>query len=217
MLQLQQGTPPYWLNVPIRMYMEGGESVDTVVRLDRPSAQVVLQVPDRVLSVALDPDTRLFRQLDPDQAAPILRQVIYDRRTALVQTSNDPAVRKAAMALAAATLEQEPKLWDGKSRAGALPLFIAGLHADVVDFLMQHTLRPVPRELLSRGTAFAYAAQAGSGRPYIVVSARDAEALAALTRALPHLGAQSFVVFDGARPIERGVWPTKAHRYLVTD
>jgi hypothetical protein len=51
----------------------------------------------------------------------------------------------------------------------------------------------------------------------VVVSAQYAAALAALTRALPHLGAQSFIVFDGARPIERGVWPTKARRYLVTD
>jgi hypothetical protein len=167
--------------------------------------------------VAIDPDTRLFRRLDQEEIAPILRQVTYDRRTALVQTSSDQASRKAALAIAVATLEHAPNLWNGKLSAGAMPLFIAGLHADVADFLARHALTPVPRELLGRGSAFVYAGRTGSDRSYVVVSAQDAAALAALTRALPHLGAQSFIVFDGARPIERGVWPTKARRYLVTD
>lgn len=216
-LQLQQAAIPYWLEVPLRMYLANGKNVDAVVELHGPSTQVALEVPDRVLAVAIDPDVRLFRRLDQEEIAPILRQVTYDRRTALVQTSSDQASRKAALAIAVATLEHAPNLWNGKLSAGAMPLFIAGLHADVADFLARHALTPVPRELLGRGSAFVYAGRTGSDRSYVVVSAQDAAALAALTRALPHLGAQSFIVFDGARPIERGVWPTKARRYLVTD
>jgi hypothetical protein len=43
-----------------------------------------------------------------------------------------------------------------------------------------------------------------------VISVRDAEALRALARPLPHYGAQSFLAFQGARAIERGVWPATA-------
>ena len=43
-----------------------------------------------------------------------------------------------------------------------------------------------------------------------VVSARDAESLSALVRPLPHYGRRSYVVFDGAKAIEMGVWPARA-------
>lgn len=37
--------------------------------------------------------------------------------------------------------------------------------------------------------------------------ARDAEALAALARPLPHYGSQSWLAFEGGRMLARGVWP----------
>ena len=40
-----------------------------------------------------------------------------------------------------------------------------------------------------------------------VVSARDADALRSLLAPLPHYGAQSWLVFDGRRALDRGVWP----------
>ncbi|HRI90115.1 MAG TPA: hypothetical protein PLS93_00515, partial [Accumulibacter sp.] len=43
--------------------------------------------------------------------------------------------------------------------------------------------------------------------PVAVVSARDAAALSALLRPLPHYGSQSWLVFDGSRALARGVWP----------
>jgi hypothetical protein len=42
-----------------------------------------------------------------------------------------------------------------------------------------------------------------------VVSARDVASLHALIRPLPHYGRQSYVIFDGAKAIRRGVWPTR--------
>jgi hypothetical protein len=42
-----------------------------------------------------------------------------------------------------------------------------------------------------------------------VVSARDAESLAALVRPLPHYGRRSYVVFEGAKAIDMGVWPAQ--------
>jgi aminopeptidase N len=45
------------------------------------------------------------------------------------------------------------------------------------------------------------------GVPIAVVSARDAGALRALLRPLPHYGSQSWLVFEGSRALARGVWP----------
>ena len=40
------------------------------------------------------------------------------------------------------------------------------------------------------------------------MEADDEAALSALLRPLPHYGRQSFLVFDGRKVIEKGVWPT---------
>ena len=49
--------------------------------------------------------------------------------------------------------------------------------------------------------------RAENATPVAVVSVRDAAALLALQRPLPHYGAQSFLVFEGAHAVTRGVWP----------
>ena len=47
-------------------------------------------------------------------------------------------------------------------------------------------------------------------------SARDAESLSALVRPLPHYGRKSYVVFDGAKAIESGVWPARPQVWKLT-
>jgi len=42
-----------------------------------------------------------------------------------------------------------------------------------------------------------------------IVSVRDASALAALKRPLPHYGRQSWLVVEGGRVTDRGTWPAK--------
>jgi len=39
-----------------------------------------------------------------------------------------------------------------------------------------------------------------------VVAAKDAAALQAVARPLPHYGSQSWLVFEGGRVLARGVW-----------
>jgi hypothetical protein len=52
-----------------------------------------------------------------------------------------------------------------------------------------------------------WAGRDADGRAYAVVSARDAIALMALQRALPHYGRQSWLVFEGGRAADKGTWP----------
>jgi hypothetical protein len=92
------------------------------------------------------------------------------------------------------------------------PLLIIGLHADVDGTLSALRLPPRPAALAGRGSAQVWTIQrSGSDAPPIaLVSARDAESLAALARPLPHYGGQSYLAFDGGRVIERGIWPAQA-------
>ena len=48
-----------------------------------------------------------------------------------------------------------------------------------------------------------------------VVSARDPAALAALERPLPHYGGQSWLLAEGSRVLERGVWDAQGAEVAV--
>jgi hypothetical protein len=91
------------------------------------------------------------------------------------------------------------------------------LRADVDAALAARGLPNEPEHLAGRGTAQVWTLSSGkTAAPLAVISVRDAEALRALARPLPHYGAQSFLAFDGARAIERGVWPVAAPLVPVT-
>ena len=82
-----------------------------------------------------------------------------------------------------------------------------GLHAEVDAALARAGLPPRPAGLAGRGSAQVWTLNRETGAPVAVVSARDADALRALLRPLPHYGGQSWLVFEGSRAVERGIWP----------
>jgi hypothetical protein len=153
-------------------------------------------------TVGADPDYRVWRRVDPAVFPPILREVFVAPQAGVVVT--DAELRPAAQALARGVL-------DAKSAAltdtlpATDPALIFGLDATIDTWLARHALPPRP--FSSRGTAQVWAGRDAKHRPYVVVAARDAAALAALQRGLPHYGKQSWLVFDGARATEKGVWP----------
>jgi len=201
---LDQGAPAYALPVPLVLRTAAGE-VERRVELEREHADVVLELLAEPLQIALDPDLRLWRHLAPGEAPPILRDAMLAARPALILASADAAVQAAAQALAGRLLE----------RAGAAPanpdaLMVAGLHADIDAWLAREKLAPRPDNLApDRGSAKVWTARSGDGRVVLLVSARDAASLAALARPLPHYGRESWLVFDGARMLARGSWPSR--------
>jgi hypothetical protein len=84
------------------------------------------------------------------------------------------------------------------------------LHADIDAWLAREgrPLRPATLAA-ARGSAQVWTLRAADGRLTVLVSVRDAPALAALSRPLPHYGQQSYLVFEGARAIDRGTWPAQ--------
>jgi aminopeptidase N len=51
----------------------------------------------------------------------------------------------------------------------------------------------------------------------MVVSAKDAEALSALSRPLPHYGRQSWLVFEGSKAVDKGIWPVEEKWFPVAE
>jgi aminopeptidase N len=100
---------------------------------------------------------------------------------------------------------------------------VAGTHADVDAWLAKEQLPPRPAALAAgSGSAQVWMvngpvektadkpADKDAASVILVVSARDAKSVSELLRPLPHYGQQSFVVFDGAHAVARGVWPPEA-------
>jgi hypothetical protein len=151
-----------------------------------------------------DPDFRVWRRIDPAVFPPILREVFVAPRASVVVA--DAELQAAAQALAQRLLDAKSAPVGARLPAAGAAL-IFGLEANIDAWLARHDLPPRP--LAQRGTAQVWAGRAAQGRPYVVVAARDAAALAALQRGLPHYGRQSWLVFEGARAADKGIWPPR--------
>ncbi len=148
-----------------------------------------------------DPDFRVWRRIDAAVFPPILREVFVAPQASVIVT--DAELQPAAQALAQRMLDAQAAIADSLPAKG--PVLIFGLDATIDAWLARHAL-PV-RPLNPRGTAQVWAGRDAKSRSYVVVAVRDAASLKALERGLPHYGKQSWLVFEGARAAEKGVWP----------
>ena len=213
-VKLAQQAPAYRLHVPLALHGERGSDVRHA-DLDTESATFAFAVDARPAEVALDPDFRLFRRLNPEEAPPILRQVMVDPSTVTVLAATPAPALEAARLLATKLQDAPPRFGAGDGRIDGAPLLVIGI-GDEVDRWLQSRGLPARPDALRRGSAVAWTASIARGRTMIVVSARDAESLAALVRPLPHYGRKSYVVFDGARAIDSGVWPARPQVWKFT-
>ena len=203
---LEQSAPPYLLHVPLEL-VGGAQTLTRDVAFSRARETLRIEGAASASAVRLDPDLRLWRRLDPQALPPILREWILARAPhyAVVTPSDD--VRAAAERLAQRLFESPARPAEPADGDKA-PLLIVGLYADVDTALARLGLPPRPAQVARSGSARVWTIpRAPYNTPIAVVSARDAEALAALERPLPHYGAQSWLVFDGRRALARGVWP----------
>ena len=198
----QQKNAP--LQVPLRLVLAEG-SQDVRVTLSGRKQTFTLPARAPVQAVQLDPDYRLWRRLEPALLPAILREVFVAPQAGLVVTATAPAVQAAARALAERVLDTAPTPLPASASGGTSPLLVVGTHADIDAWLAGRHL-PARHEA-ARGSAQVWAGRDDAGRPFAIVSARDGEALKALERGLPHYGRQSWLVFDGARAVDKGVWP----------
>ena len=208
---LAQDAPAYAMDVPVEL-ATGTASRRAVLRLNQARQHFVVHGAGDADTVTLDPALEVMRLLERTELPPILRNVMVHPGTRLATASDEPAFADAARDLAHAFLDQAPAQGEG----GAALMLVVPL--DAVDAqLRARGLPPAPAEVDGAGSAKVWTLQDAGGTTTLVIAARDAQALAALRRGLPHYGRQSWLVFDGARAIARGTWPARVQRITVTD
>jgi aminopeptidase N len=155
--------------------------------------------------IAADTDYRLWRRIDPALLPPILREIFVAPRAAVAVI--DPALDEAAPSLISRLLDDKsPRRVD---RPGDLPLLVLAMDTGIDAWLARHGLPPRPEQVRGRGSAQVWAGRDADGRTHVAVAVRDAAALRALERGLPHYGRQSWLVFDGGRAVEKGTLPPR--------
>lgn len=204
-ITLRQDQPVYVLSVPVVVETSTGVQRH-VVRLDGREAAASLPVEGTVRSVSVDPGYDLFRRLAQGEAPLTLRDVTLDGATNVVIAAEGEAA-EAGRALAERLMDRKVKLVAPGRTDPAEPLALIGTADSVERLLHAYRLDSAPANVAGRGTARVWTARNSMGKPVLVVEASDAAALQALLRPLPHYGRQGWLVFDGAKVAERGVWP----------
>jgi len=215
-LAIEQTSPAYALRLPVALVSAKGTETRWI-EVDRERQTITLDVVAMPESVRLDPELRLWRLLERSELPPILRQWILARAPRLSVVSARGDATAAARGLAEAFFEASPRVVPlSEALAQREPVLVVGLAADVDQTLARLGLPGRPATIGARGTAQVWTMQReADDAPVAVISARDVASLKALARPLPHYGAQSYLVFDGAKAIARGVWPAAARSVPV--
>jgi len=208
-ITLDQETPPFRLRVPVSIRTARGEET-RFLDLQHRRQTFTLDLKDKALAVALDPELAVLRRLGADEAPAILRQAMVDAGTVTVILPRAGKAREAAQSLAQRLQDHAPRLIAPEATLPRDPVLVIGLEPEVDAWLAEQGLPPRPAAVRGKGDAQAWTASRPGGAAVAVVSAADDDALSALERPLPHYGRQSYVVFDSGKVNARGTWPVKA-------
>ncbi len=213
-ITLKQSEPVFELRVPIAI--ESGQGMQ-IHRLDLRQAQqnFTLTLPERPLSVSLDPDLHLFRQLEPGEVSPILREVMVNSATQTVLLSDEGEVRRIAETLANKLQDRVPQIIPTSQQLSTAPVLVIGIQSEVDLWLANQQLPLKPDEIKGKGTAQVWTINRPQGASLAIVSAQNAIAMEALLRPLPHYGRQSYIVFEGRQVVEKGIWPVHMQKVMV--
>ena len=206
------------LRLPIELRSPGRQQVQWLT-LAPNSDRAILTLPFVPQSLRLDPEMRVWRRLAANQLPPILRQWLAAKNPQVLNVATAGEPQAAVNQLVERFFEARPtRLTVSQLLAAATgnnPVLIAGTHAEVDQTLAAAGLPPRPTQFKDKGHAQVWTV-AGTTFPLAVISGRDAAAILALQRGLPHYGSQSWLVFEQGRAIDKGVWPARVPEIKVT-
>ena len=212
-VDLEQIDSSYKLRVPVVIHTE--KDVNTkILNMDRKNQTFSFELHAKPIKVTLDPDFRLFRKLTPDEAPPILRQIMVDQSTESILLSETDISQEISKELARKFLHRTPKIGSLADNNKAISILVIGFQNQVNKWLSLNKLPPRPFNIRNIGTANVWAIRR-EGKTFVIVSAKDTQSLESLIRPLPHYGRQSYIVFDGKKVIERGTWPAQVQEIVL--
>jgi aminopeptidase N len=197
----------YRFQLPVLLVTDdGAERREITVNATRTSIEWT--TPSKPRYIQFDPDSDVFRRLQPDEAPPILRDVTLDPMAVTVIGADDEAVARIARELATRLIDAQPRIVELEAAVKAdRPLLLISTSDRLPELLASLSLqRPMELPRTAHGAA-AWTTQLPNGSPALVISADNATELQALLRPLPHYGGQSYILFAGGRALERGIWP----------
>jgi aminopeptidase N len=206
-VEVRQSSPYYRLTVPVTLETRDGTETRTAA-LEGATTVLEFVTGPQPLSVHVDSFADVFRRLAPEETPPIMRDVTLHPAAITLIATEENAYRESARALAARLLDTEPRFgtFAQAQEAGAPVLLIANAR-DAAPLLARLQVDDIPALPEAAHSAAAWSARRNNGQPVLVVTAPTAEALQSLLRPLPHYGGRSYVLFDGAKAVSRGVWP----------
>ena len=215
-LSLRQTSPHYRLRIPLLVETEG-QSERIELAMDSPIQSFEIDLGQRPRAIHIDPGLDLARRLAKGESPPIFRDVTLSGDTVVVVPSADAGVKQMADTLAGRLLQREHRVipveaFEPDGRA----VLVIGLTKDVEAFRARHQ-SSLGEELETEGTARGWTAEGPGGTPWLYVSADNPASLEAVLRPLPHYKSRSFVVFDEAKAVRKGLWPVEdsalSHRF----
>ena len=214
-IEFRQSGPTHAFHLPLRL--EDGQASQTRwVSVSKAHETIELALERAPQALRVDPELRVWRRLDAAQLPPILRQwMLESAPQVVIADEGDAALVQAGTSLATRFFERSPRVVKRAALSFARdPVLLIGTHGAIDAALAQAGLPPRPVSLGARGSAQVWTLREGA-RSVAVVSARDPAALAALERPLPHYGGQSWLLAEGSRVLERGVWDAQGAEVAV--
>ncbi len=189
---MQSTNPPYQLNVPFRLNLSSGEEWRTVQLTEqKQSVTWVLDAPP--LSIQLDPEYALMRQLSPEECPPILDSVLGQRRLIAAIPAEQQALYQPLLAQLA-PVEVMVKTPDELTFADVRQntILTTALDHPLVKQLFANVSVPEQTALWVSVRRHPYNAQA----QVVLVQAQDAEAINYHAMRLPHYSKYSELQFQ---------------------
>ncbi|PIW28143.1 MAG: peptidase M1 [Rhodospirillales bacterium CG15_BIG_FIL_POST_REV_8_21_14_020_66_15] len=203
--ELDQGGRVFRAHVPIVIETASGEVRKSVTMTARRQA-FRIPVPSGAVSLRVDPDFNIFRLLLSGEAPTVFRDITLSSATVVAVPSKDKRVATTAAAIGHALLERDMTvISEPGQRAKDRPLLFIGTTSEYDAWRKLEGPGDAP-DILARGTGRAWTQPAPNHPGMLIITANSAADLASLARLLPHYRHQSFLVFEGHKVIEKGVW-----------
>ncbi len=206
---------PHNLLVPVRLLLDNG-SIDKRVPLSGTTQKARIATQATAHAVQVDPQFEVWRKLAPEEAPPILRDVIAAEsvQVAALQES----LKEAVSAIAAGLSEGDViNIASADVSDAGKPLMIAGNKEDVAVFLEHASLAARP-EQIDTGAVEVWIVP-DTTRQVVVVAVRagteEDHDWSRLGQRLRHFGRYAWISIAANGKTTRGTWPIQSPRITI--
>lgn len=204
-LTLRQTDPTYQLRVPVSIHSQPETELQWL-NLTQKQQTFTLTSTNKPLSVTLDPDFRLLRNLIDGEMPLSLHAVMSSPLTRTILLSPQTDIRELATVLAIRLQKYTPRITTAAQELLVDPTLVVGLQSEIESFIAVHKILPLPDEIKTGSTAQAWITKLPNGSPIVLVAVQDLKSLDAIISQLPHYEKNSYVTFVGRQAMNSGLW-----------